>query len=428
MRDVTYHERALVGMVLLDPLIIDRCSVELIGYQWTDEPAGKFWLVLLGMRERGEPILDARAVLEAAKVQGIESPSVTIAEFANDAGVSGNEAYHVGEMLEHQAKSKLRGIASEIMTKLENPKADSMEIQEWITSQMAKTAPRSTLPKSASELLNEIVERSKQREQSPPIESGFIDLDCCIGGFRPGQLAILAARPSIGKSALGGQIAVSVAKNNHAVLFISLEMSAVETVSRLLAMECGVSMASALDGALSQDEIEQAESLRDAYRPVPLLIEDKRGLNVDRIEQLIRATSSRRKLGLVVVDYLGLISFDRRKVRWEAIGEITSRLKTIAQTEQVPILVLCQLNRMSEGEKPELSHLRDSGSIEQDADIVLLLHRETRQDANTELYVAKSRNGTLGKIELVYDGPRFQFQSTPRFNWDGITDGKEWNG
>lgn len=427
MRDATYHEKALVGLAVLDPSVLDRCGVDLIGYAWTDELSGRFWNILLRMRERGEPIGDVRAVLESSRPFGIESSH--IAEFASDAGVKGSDPYHVEQILEHQALSRLRGIAGQIMNRLQDPKAESSKIREWVSSQLSEASPRTLLPKSASQLIDEIIIDTVQKTSTPPIDTGLSDLDCCIGGLRAGQLAILAARPSIGKSAMGSQIAINVAKQNHTVLFISLEMSSKETVSRLLAADEGIPITNALDGCLSSDEIKKAEGLRDAYRPVPLFIEDKRGLSIDQIEQLIRATSSRRKLGLVVIDYLGLIAYRRELKRWEAIGEVTARLKTIAQTEKIPILALCQLSRMAEGERPELSHLRDSGSIEQDADIVLLLHRESRQGANTELFVAKARNGSLGRIELSYHGPRFKFESVKPVCLDELMNGGQgWAG
>jgi replicative DNA helicase len=142
------------------------------------------------------------------------------------------------------------------------------------------------------------------------------------------------------------------------------------------------------------------------------MIEDKRGLNIDRLSMLIRSTAARSKLGLVCIDYLGLIAGDRKKPRWESVSEISNQLKTIAQTESIPILALCQLSRDSEGEVPKLSHLRDSGSIEQDADIVLLLHRESRTALKSELFVAKNRNGPIARIELSYTANRFEFQGS----------------
>jgi replicative DNA helicase len=110
-----------------------------------------------------------------------------------------------------------------------------------------------------------------------------------------------------------------------------------------------------------------------------------------------------------VIDYLGLIQGDRKKPRWEAITEISGQLKTLALAEQIPILALCQLNRDSEGEVPKLSHLRDSGSIEQDADAVILLHRE-RGSTDCELILAKNRNGAVGKVRLEFDPKALRFK------------------
>jgi replicative DNA helicase len=155
-----------------------------------------------------------------------------------------------------------------------------------------------------------------------------------------------------------------------------------------------------------------ALAVRASVTIVPLRIADRRAMTIDRLSSLIRSETATRKLGLVVIDYLGLITpTDRRKQRWESITEISNQLKSIAQSKCVPILCLSQLNRDSEGEVPKLSHLRDSGAIEQDADIVLLLHREKRSSTVAELFVAKNRNGRTGKIQLDYDAARFQFRT-----------------
>jgi replicative DNA helicase len=258
----------------------------------------------------------------------------------------------------------------------------------------------------------EVIEQSKNRKTVSTVETGLADVDRCIGGFRSGQLIILAARPSVGKSALAAQIAIHAAKEENNVLFVSLEMSSQETVARALAMECKeLDMRSILNGDLASHEIHKAEQIANAYKKIPLRIEDRRGLNIDRLAMLVRSSAAKRKLGLVVIDYLGLIVGDRKKPRWESITEISNSLKTLAQTEQIPLLALCQLNRDSEGEVPKLSHLRDSGSIEQDADIVLLLHREKRNAVETELFIAKNRNGPIAKIQLEYEAKRFEFRT-----------------
>ena len=279
-------------------------------------------------------------------------------------------------------------------------------------SKQLYAATSKTNTKNAGAIMLEVIEQSKHRKPTASVKSGLADLDRCIGGFRPGQLIVLAARPSIGKSAFASQIAVHAAKETHPTLFISLEMTSQETVSRALAMETSLDMRRILDGDLASHEIHQAEQIANAYKAIPLLIEDRRGLNIDRLAMLIRSTAARKKLGLIIIDYIGLVAGDRKKPRWESITEISNSLKTLAQTESIPVLALCQLNRDSEGEVPKLSHLRDSGAIEQDADCVLLLHREKRNAVETELFIAKNRNGPIGRIELEFDATRFEFRSS----------------
>ncbi len=406
--NLVHHERALVGLALLDPSAIDRTEIELEGYSWTDEVCGKLWPILTTMRRAGEPIADTRNVAMRYNAPGRDNGK--IARLVNDAGFVGQDAYHLGFLTENSERSRLRRIAAEIQNRVANPKNNPNDVKEWITKELY-AATTKTNTKNAGAIMLEVIEQSKHRNPTASVKSGLADLDRCIGGFRPGQLIVLAARPSVGKSALAAQIAIHAAKEMHNVLFVSLEMTSQETVSRALAMETSLDMRRILDGDLASHEIHKAEQIATAYKSIPLLIEDKRGLNIDRLAMLIRSTAARKKLGLVVIDYLGLIAGDKRKPRWESITEISNSLKTLAQTESIPVLALCQLNRDSEGEVPKLSHLRDSGAIEQDADCVLLLHREKRNAVEAELFIAKNRNGPTGKIDLGYQATRFEFRS-----------------
>lgn len=405
----THHERALVGSVLLDPSIIDRTEIELGSYSWTDDVCAKLWNVLIDMRREGAPIADIRSVAIEAKSVGVSAGE--IARLAsNDAGLVGQEAYHLSYLMDESNRRRLRRVAAEIQRRVEIASEEPDAIQDWITKQLATTSTK-TSARNAGEIMLEVLEHSRSKKPITAIETGLADLDRCIGGFRPGQLIILAARPSVGKSALAAQIAVHAAKELHNVLFVSLEMTSQETVARALAMETSLDMRKIIDGKLESHEIERADHIANAYRKLPLLVEDKRGLNIDRLSSLIRSTAARKKLGLVVIDYLGLIAGDRKKPRWESVSEISNSLKTLAQTESIPILALCQLSRDSEGEVPKLSHLRDSGSIEQDADIVLLLHRESRTAKQSELFIAKNRNGPIARLELLYEARQFEFRT-----------------
>ncbi len=409
MSDITHHERALVGMVLIDPSTLDRTEIELGSYSWTDDTCRSLWPLLIDMRRKGDPIADTRTVAVLAKSVGVSVGEV-MRLVSSDAGLVGHDAYHLSFLTEDSERSRLRRIAAEIQNRVADPKDDPGQIQEWVTKQLYASNSK-TNTKNAGALMMEVIEQSKQKKPAATVQTGLHDLDRCIGGFRPGQLVILAARPSVGKSALAAQIATVSAKESHSVLFVSLEMTSHETVSRALAMETGVDMRRILDGELASHEIHTAEQIATAYKAIPLLIEDRRGLNIDRLAMLVRSAAARCKLGLVVIDYLGLIAGDRKKPRWESVSEISNQLKTLAQTESIPILALCQLSRDSEGEVPKLSHLRDSGAIEQDADIVLLLHREKRNAVEAELFIAKNRNGPIARIQLEYDAKRFEFVS-----------------
>lgn len=408
-----HHERALVGLCLLDPSTIDSVEIDLGAYSWIDGGCKTLWPVITEMRRNGEPVGDIRNV--AVRVSSILS-AAEIAKLVNDAGMVGQDSYHVGFLNEITDRSKLRRIASEILRRVEDQNDNPEALRDWIASQAAVSVSARSQTKSATEHIREIVKQSTEPKSRKAIQTGIPILDNVIGGFRPGQLIILAARPSVGKSALASQFAVEAAKEKHRVLFVSLEMTALETVARLLAMELNFDTQGILNGELASHQVKAALKLADNYESIPLLIEDRRGMNIERLASIIRSTTAKEKLDMVVIDYLGLIVGDRRKPRWESITEVSNQLKTLAQTEKVPILALCQLNRDSEGETPKLSHLRDSGSIEQDADIVLLLHRD-RFETETELIIAKNRNGAVGKLQLEFNAERFEFRQSVGEAW-----------
>jgi replicative DNA helicase len=411
MLGIDHHERSLIGMAMVDPTIVDAASIDLAGYQWLDATCGRVWPTLCQMRQRGEPIADVRIVAanlgnRLADVGGLGELVRLVAE----RGMVGQESYHIGKLTDYTSRLRFRRIAEELRRLAEDDKQSPEAIAAWVGKELNSAPATTHRSKSVAQLMREAIQLS--RNPSPParVFTGLPAVDQVTGGFRPGQLAILAARPSLGKSALASQIAVDNAKQGRSVLFVSLEMSATECVARVLSSETGLSVQSILNGELQQSAIASAERVAAGYESVPLIVEDRRGLTIDRLAAIIRQHSAQRRLDLVVVDYIGLVTpTDRRKPRWESISEISHELKSIALSEQLPILALCQLNRESEGETPKLSHLRDSGSIEQDADVVFLLDRERGSSTEATLIIAKQRNGATGKIRLTYDAKRFRF-------------------
>lgn len=231
------------------------------------------------------------------------------------------------------------------------------------------------------------------------------------GGFRGGWLYVVGARPSIGKTAIGLQIALAMAKHGS-VGISSLEMSAPELHVRAMAQGAGVSFGRLTANRVTGPDWEQVARWR-AVTPLPVLIDDRAGVSVFDIGSFARKLRRRHGMAGLVIDYLQLVSDDRSKLsRVQQITDATRALKILARDLDIPVVLLSQLNRDVEHRtirKPQLSDLRDSGSIEQDADVVLLLHREpdpkTAQPGDVmTIFLAKNRQGRTGVVDLIWDG------------------------
>ena len=281
------------------------------------------------------------------------------------------------------------------------------------------------------------LDRFDQRMQGHQIEgtidTGFTDLDKLTGGLHASELVILAARPSMGKTAFAMNIAEFVSiQTRLPVLFVSLEMSAIELIERLLCSLAKVNGHRLRNGSLSADEQKRFVDSATQNSDAPLLIDDSPSRTVAQIAATARRIKKQRSgLGLIVVDYLQLIEPDNSSdPRQEQVAKIARRLKGLARELKVPVVCLSQLNRQAEDSKehrPRLSHLRESGAIEQDADVVMFVHREEyylrgeAKDAvagQAQIIIEKQRNGPTGEVELswVKDYTRFEDRAPDRFN------------
>jgi replicative DNA helicase len=257
--------------------------------------------------------------------------------------------------------------------------------------------------------------RSEAKHPISGVATGFFELDDITGGFQPAQLIIVAARPSIGKTALALNICEHVAADlKKSVLLVSLEMGQMELAERMLCSRSKVDGHKLRTGQnMNSHDI---KLLGDGYyelKSAPLFIDDTPARNMLQITANARRLRLRHQISLVVIDYIQLIdseSAENRETRQEQIAKISRRLKTLARELQVPVIALSQLNRAVESRedrKPRMADLRESGAIEQDADLVLLLHRPEYYDPNdqpgiAELIVAKNRNGATGNIKLTF--------------------------
>ena len=259
-----------------------------------------------------------------------------------------------------------------------------------------------------------IEERSNNSSQITGIESGFYDFDKLTTGLHEDQLIILAARPAMGKTAFALNIAQNVAtKSNNAVAVFSLEMGAESLVERMLSAEGTIINHHIRTGNLTVDEWQRLIYAQGQLAEAPIYIDDTAGIKIGDIRARARRLSQETDgLGLIVIDYLQLIQGSRSVNRQQEVSEISRQLKIIAKELKVPVIALSQLSRNVEqrqDKRPILSDIRESGSIEQDADIVAFLYRddyyqqqkEGQPESNvTELILAKNRHGSLGTVKL----------------------------
>ena len=252
------------------------------------------------------------------------------------------------------------------------------------------------------------------------LKTGYTDFDEQTNGLQPSELVILAARPSMGKTAFVCNIAEAVAKNSgKGVLFFSLEQSKLELAERFLCIAARVNGHALRGGNLTDEEHEKLLRASSELSEVPLFIDDQPGRTISQIAALARRLHRQHKLGMIIIDYLQLIDPDDKNLpREQQIAQITRRLKFLAKEIYVPVIALAQLNRgveLREDKRPRLADLRESGAIEQDADLVMFLHRPDAYDpedrpGEAEVIVAKHRSGPTGMVRLTWRKEFMRFE------------------
>jgi len=275
---------------------------------------------------------------------------------------------------------------------------------------------------SSAHVIGDGIDALVETLSSPPtfIPTPWRAMNGMLSGLKPGCVYVIGARPGSGKTILGLQIAMHSTKWGR-VAFSSLEMNEEELLRRMLALSGPINMSRVTTHALSHADWDNVSQNAEELRALPLYVDDRSGVSVAQIRAHARSVARRGPLSAIVVDYLQLIeSPDRKRPRHEAVGEFSRALKRLAREFNVPLIALAQLNRESENNRrpPTMADLRESGSIEQDADVVMLLHREFDDLAgvptdNLEVIVAKNRHGITGKFSLLWEGHFARVVDTP---------------
>lgn len=427
-------EQSVLGAVFISPETMISLADELTPDDFY-KPANKIvFKTMLSLLEKGEPI-DATTMVSALTNQGDISNIGGInyvVELVNSTPTSKNVEHYAKLVKE---KATLRKVIAELSESLSSAYQGDISINEIIekteksildiSNQNAGTGFR-----NVADILDTHMQIVETRSQTDGfvtgLSTGFVGLDKITTGLHEGNLIILAARPAMGKTALALNIAKHVAtmERKPAVIF-SLEMGAEELIERMVASEGMIPGYHLKTGNLSTDEWKRLVHAQNNLYDVPIFVDDTAGIRISDIRSKARKLSQEMGgLGIIIIDYLQLITGSKRENRQQIVSEISRELKILAKDLRVPVIALSQLSRSVEqrqDKRPMLSDLRESGSIEQDADIVAFLYRDAyyqkeqadSQEANnvTELILEKNRHGSLGTVKLYFHKEYTKFSS-----------------
>ncbi|MFM2414537.1 MAG: hypothetical protein RI911_230 [Candidatus Parcubacteria bacterium] len=431
-------ERALLGAIMLKPTAMYDIADSISAESFYAAKHGFIFEAMQGLFAKGEPIdlVTLSGKLKEQKKLDMIGGSVFLSELVSAAPAAGNVIYYADIVKEKFTRRSLidaAGRIGEIGYQEELEVDDVVDEAQQEIFRIANTSSTSTVV-SMKEAVQDAFERlDKLKEHSGGLRgvpTGFTALDNMLSGLQKSDLIILAARPSVGKTTLALDIArQSAVKHGTPVALFSLEMSSQQLTDRMLAAEAKVNAWKLRTGRITQDE--EFDAIRDAIgrlAEAPIYIDDRAHTTILQMRSSARRLKAEKNLGLIIIDYLQLITpsgTHKSDSLVQQVTEISRALKGIAREIDVPVLALSQLSRAVEqrGGTPRLSDLRDSGSIEQDADVVIFIHREDKGKDESErtniaeILVEKHRNGPVGKVELFFNGDKSTFENLEKSNF-----------
>ncbi len=420
-------ERGVIGSIIVDPRCLDEVATIVGADDFYSDAHRTLFGHLVDMRDAGAAIDIALLVERLRSAGDVEAigGAAYLAEVMQSVPVAAH-AVHYARIVSGQA---LRRRVIHAATDMLREAYDAQRPVEAVVHDCEKmlqkihTGDYRGEPVAFDAALVEackMVDEIAQRTRQAGLMTGVQQFDKDAGGVFPGELTILAARPSVGKTALALQIIQHVAGRGKTVYFASLEMGTTELALRVLCGEAGVPMSKVRSGTLDANDVAQVASAGTNLYGLPIVMHDRAGLTVQDIQRACRQIAAKRELSLIVVDYLQRVTpADRKVQRNLQVGQISGDLKELARELRVPVLCLCQLSRAAEEvikagpqkgqmREPRLSDLKESGDIEQDADMVLFLQRLPRT-IPTNFYLAKNRQGDQAKFKMDFHGPETRF-------------------
>lgn len=440
-------EEAVLGAIMLEKeaaiAIIDILKPE----SFYKDAHRKIFKAVLDLSAREYPV-DLYTVTEELRshneLESVGGP-LYLTQLTSKVVSAANVEYHARIVAQKYIQRELIRVSTEIQTRSFDDSYDVTDLLDYSENELFQIAEGnikrevSPINMVIKEAIREIEEAGKREDALVGIPSGFTRLDRLTSGWQKSELIIIAARPSMGKTALALSMARNMAVDHgKKVVLFSCEMSSIQLVNRLIIAETDISGEKIRNGRLSEEEWKQLDTRIKKLVQADIFIDDTPAISIFELRAKCRRLMAQHKLDIVIIDYLQLMSGpDNAGSREQEVSNISRSLKSIAKELNVPIIALSQLNRSVEmrggTKRPLLSDLRESGAIEQDADMVVFIHRQekfgiiTFEDGSStkgiaEIILAKNRNGPVDDVRLKFREERAQFVDIDEFDIDAITD------
>jgi replicative DNA helicase len=420
-------ERAVLGSLMIEQSAIAEIRDMLEPGDFYAERHAHIYRAAIALADRGDPIdeVTLQSQLERGPGVGRAGGLDYISELTLEVPTAASVRHWAEIVLNHALRRRLISAGGEV-TKLGFDNAvtaidaiESAEQRIFAISQARRGNEATHIAKLVHDTWEALEERLQRKDLINGVRTNFGRLDALTQGLQPEELIILAARPSVGKTSFALNIARNAAVAARVpVAIFSLEMSKNALTQRLICSEASVNSHVLRSGQATQVDFQRIAQAMDRLSQADVWIDDEPRLSIATLRARARRMKSQNNVGLVIIDYLQLMQGGRQESRVQEVSDISSGLKAIAKELEVPVLALSQLSRASEqreNKRPQLSDLRDSGAIEQDADVVLFLYREGMHNkevdkSRTQLLVSKNRNGPVGDIELIFNAEQTTFR------------------
>ncbi len=429
-------EEATLGALLLDSEALTTVLKYLRADDFYKTANKKIFQAIINLFNRSEAI-DLITVTDELRAQGdLESSGGAgyISKLTSIVPTSANVEYYAQIVQACSIRRNLTRIASKIVSQAHDESLEIGYIIEEAERQIFEIAERqhTGFYLEAKEIVKRAIDAIEKlyhtKENYTGIPTGFHDLDNYTSGFQDSEFIVIGARPSIGKTALALTMASNMAiRYKIPVGFFTLEMSSMALMQRLLSSEARLDSKKLRTGLLKPSDFQKLTEAAGKIYDAPLYIDDTPNLKLLDLRAQARRMKSQHNVAIIFIDYLTLITSENKDIpRHEQIAEISRSLKALARELNIPVVALSQVRRETEGKRPTLADLRESGSIEQDADVVLFLHRKKRDDLSyedsdsenteTELIIAKQRNGPVGTVKIAFIARYTKFEPLAHWN------------